>query len=421
MRIVQWVALASSLVFGPLSMPAQEEWIYHKTADGLHPNGEEQQMVWLMNRARTFPAREGEWLAAGAGGAAQAEIAFFQVDTSVLQSEFAALTPQQPAAFDRRLYEAARQHCQYMIETNQQTHAGQKERVQALGFVQSRASYSVFAYAHSPLNAHAAFNIDWGTEEDGMQAGRGHRVGLMASGLVDSTNVGVALLPEEDNTTEVGPLVCAINYAVAASWVQDGTHDNRFLVGTVWVDRNGNSIYDPGEGLAGVEVRLSDGDFYAVTGQAGGYAIPIRQPGRYEVSFRQGELPQPRTTVVMVGESSLLIDLAYLDSSVQQALGVSTRTYDGYQWSPWFGEYADFSPTVFSPQLGWLYVTGDGKTVFFYDFIIHGGTWLYSGPEVFPFFYDFQRQEWLWFYTKSGETRFFVRFTGGETVLEGYP
>ena len=39
------------------------EWVFHKTADGSHPDGNEQQMVWLMNRARANPAAEGAFLA----------------------------------------------------------------------------------------------------------------------------------------------------------------------------------------------------------------------------------------------------------------------------------------------------------------------------------------------------------------------
>lgn len=31
---------------------ANVEWIYHKTEDGLHPNGIEQQQLWFVNRAR---------------------------------------------------------------------------------------------------------------------------------------------------------------------------------------------------------------------------------------------------------------------------------------------------------------------------------------------------------------------------------
>ena len=36
-----------------------EEWVFHKTADGSHPDGNEQAMVWLMNRARSNPRKEG--------------------------------------------------------------------------------------------------------------------------------------------------------------------------------------------------------------------------------------------------------------------------------------------------------------------------------------------------------------------------
>ncbi len=45
----------------PLPTPTQvpvtlREWTFHKSTDGAHPDGNEQQMVWLMNRARSNPA-----------------------------------------------------------------------------------------------------------------------------------------------------------------------------------------------------------------------------------------------------------------------------------------------------------------------------------------------------------------------------
>ena len=39
------------------------EWTLHKSADGTDPDGKEQRMVWLMNRARMNPTAEGIWLA----------------------------------------------------------------------------------------------------------------------------------------------------------------------------------------------------------------------------------------------------------------------------------------------------------------------------------------------------------------------
>ena len=49
------------------------EWAFHKTADDAHPDGNEQQFIWLMNRARANPTQEGVWLATD--GAADATIA----------------------------------------------------------------------------------------------------------------------------------------------------------------------------------------------------------------------------------------------------------------------------------------------------------------------------------------------------------
>ena len=56
---------AETSLFRALAEPASSdtEWTFHKTADNQHPDGIEQQMTWLMNRARTDPPREGAWLA----------------------------------------------------------------------------------------------------------------------------------------------------------------------------------------------------------------------------------------------------------------------------------------------------------------------------------------------------------------------
>ena len=67
------------------------EWVCHRSADGLHPDGLEQELIWLMNRARQDPLGEGAFLArlGGSGGAGRA-YDFFDVDLGVLQEEFAA-------------------------------------------------------------------------------------------------------------------------------------------------------------------------------------------------------------------------------------------------------------------------------------------------------------------------------------------
>ena len=51
-------APSSATVLRWMAPSALTEWTYHKTGDNLHPDGNEQQMVWLMNRARSDPRRK---------------------------------------------------------------------------------------------------------------------------------------------------------------------------------------------------------------------------------------------------------------------------------------------------------------------------------------------------------------------------
>ncbi len=284
------------------------EWTYHKTADGAHPDGNEQAMMWLMNRARSNPPQEGVWLAT----TDIPDIAFprdyFGVDTDLLQQEFASYDAKPPAAFDVRLYNAAEAHSQYLISIDGQNHDGQFDRIDDAGFHYGGGSGysargSVFSYADSALNAHGGFNIDWGSGTGGMQDGRGHRMAIMSIDG-DYTNVGIAMVPENDPNTDVGPLVTTGNYCHANSGYTD--HYNRFLVGTVWNDSDGDGLYDPGEGIGGVTVMPDAGTYYAITADSGGYAIPV-DAGSYEVTF-SGPVDAVRN--VTVGSESVLLDVA---------------------------------------------------------------------------------------------------------------
>lgn len=154
------------------------EWTFHKTFDGTHPDGNEQQIVWLMNRARANPTQEGVWLATSGDPEVAGGRTYFGVDLNKLKSEFAAISAKGPAAFDNRLYAAALAHSIDLIARDAQDHNNQFVRVDTAGFhYSSSTGYAirgnVFSYATSGLNAHAAWNIDWGSTSDGMQAGRG--------------------------------------------------------------------------------------------------------------------------------------------------------------------------------------------------------------------------------------------------------
>jgi hypothetical protein len=280
-------------------------WTLHASSDGTHPNANEQRLLWLMNSARQDPTEEGLFLAGLPE--AQSSIGYFGVNVGVLLGEFAAIAPKPPAAFDARLYEAAYQHSLYLIANDAQNHTGQFDRVATAGFHSWGMRGNVFSYAKSARYAHAGFNIDWGGNDGtGMQTGRGHRLAIMS---IDGnyTNVGLAAVPETNGATAVGPIVVTGNYAYAATSYAD--HYNRFLVGTVWEDLDGDGLYSAGEGFAGVEVVPSVGPYYAITGAAGGYAIPLPatvDPGLVAVSFSGDDFDD--TQVVDVGSGSELVD-----------------------------------------------------------------------------------------------------------------
>jgi hypothetical protein len=312
------------------------EWTYHRTADGQHPNGDEQALVWLMNRARRDPAAEGQWLATESDPEfAEDRSIIWQVNTSVLQSEFASYAAKPPAAFDARLYQAAKAHSDDLIIRDAQDHLQQSERVDASGFRWTQGRLSVFSNATSALNAHAAWNIDWGPGDGtGMQPGRGHRMAVMAVDG-DYTNVGIAAVPETNPATGVGPLVVTGNYFRAAENGVD--HFNVFLVGTVWQDKNKNSRYDPGEGYGNVMVQPSQGTYYAMTAAGGGYAIPVTASGALNVNFSGGGIPDASRSVTL-GSSSVLLDYQVdatgtvpnpTPTSSSKLYAISTRGYVG--------------------------------------------------------------------------------------------
>jgi hypothetical protein len=191
-----------------------EEWTLHKTSDDQHPDGNEQQLLWLMNRARSNPAQEGYWLAHTGVSDVESAVSYFGVNATVLQIEFNEYETKPPAAFDVRLYNAANTHSQDLISRNTQDHNGQFELIDTAGFHYWAAAGNVFSYMKNALYGHAAFNIDWGNDGGdgtGMQDGRGHRMAIMSVER-DYTNVGLAVVMENIPSTPVGPFVTTGNF-----------------------------------------------------------------------------------------------------------------------------------------------------------------------------------------------------------------
>jgi len=81
-----------------------------------------------------------------------------------------------------------------------------------------------------------------------------------------------------------------------------------FLTGVVYRDQNGNGRYDPGEGIAGVAITAAPGGWGAVSGTAGGYAIPIAVNAGPQVLTANGGPFTGATQAAIAGTASVKID-----------------------------------------------------------------------------------------------------------------
>jgi hypothetical protein len=233
------------------------------------PTAEEQYMLELINRARANPPAEGLRLQATADPDILSAYSYFQVDLAKVVADFAGYLPRPPLAFNANLIAAARGQSQDMAVNDFQGHTGSNgstltTRIEAAGYTGWNAlAENVYAYAKNIFYGHAAFNVDWGVSS------LGHRLNIMnfsASGPV-YTEVGIGIVAEASTTTAVGPLVVTEDFGTRAG-------GQRLVVGVIYKDDDRDGFYSIGEGIAGILVRTSQGN-YAYTSASGGYAIPL--------------------------------------------------------------------------------------------------------------------------------------------------
>ena len=271
------------------------------------PSLEEQQLWFLINRARSDPAAEGRWLVSNNVPLVADGIEAFGVDTTQLIADFDSYLPQPPVAWEPRLARAAAVHALDQAAHRTQAHresSGSRpaDRVRAEGVNYSYLAETISSYAHSPEFGHAAFQIDWGGgPPTGVQQWPqpGHRMTIMSAdaGRPIANVVGISWLPVVPADDGYGPNVVVQEFARI---------DDTFIVGTVWTDSNGNGVLDFGEGLDSVKVVADSGPWYTITASAGGYVLPVSQATTYTITvIRQGH-PTVQRQVSVDSENVLL-------------------------------------------------------------------------------------------------------------------
>ena len=232
------------------------------------PTAEEQYMLELINRARASPAAEGLRLQATTDPDILGAYAYFHVDLAKVVADFASYPSRPPLAFNVNLIAAARGHSQDMAVHDFQGHTGSggssfTDRIATAGYTGwNAAAENVYAYSDSVSYGHAGFNVDWGVPS------LGHRMNIMNFSAADPvyTEIGIGIVSETSASTAVGPLVVTEDFGRRSGQL--------YVVGVVYQDQNHDALYSIGEGIGGVTVSTSQGN-YAYTSASGGYAIPL--------------------------------------------------------------------------------------------------------------------------------------------------
>lgn len=232
-----------------------------KTAhDQGDPSDHEQLLIELINRARANP---------------QAEVDRLGIDLNEgLPPNTLTPTPKQPLAFHPLLIEAARGHSAWMLEENVFSHYGEGhsepgDRIAAALYPMSQS----YAWGENIGWAGASPGIPSLTDytrkiHDNLVKSPGHRENLMA-GHYDELGLGIlAGVFTKDGQDWNSVMICE-NFAMSSMT------PGPLVTGVVYFDGDGDGFFSPGEGLPGVRVTPSSGNYQAITSASGGYAVPV--------------------------------------------------------------------------------------------------------------------------------------------------
>ena len=255
--LLQCAACVAGSLFATVAVAQQTQYSHGD------PTVLEQQMLELINRARLNPPQEGIILNAvntWYSVAARAQAPSFFTN---LVAEFATYPAVEPLAFNPLLIQAARAHSQDMITNNYFSHispSGQDPtaRAAALGYsggVGENIDGAGASVEDDILEAHFDFMVDYNNIDPSSPLG--HRLNILSSSY---SEIGVGV---------VGPRVGGM---ISQEF---GTQARAYILGVAYSDANANGSFDAGEGLAGITVRPDSGNWFAITSNSGGFAIPV--------------------------------------------------------------------------------------------------------------------------------------------------
>ena len=213
--------------------------------------------------------------------------------------DLSSVAPSQPLAMDPLLVESARLHSQDMIAQTYFSHdtpqgVGPEQRIQATEFNDTGYAESIESDTN-PTPVSTGFPADYAAWDTGVSLSNlivdqgvpdlGHRVMLLDIGgqFHADRQVGIGIASQD--TTSVGYLYRQTDTTIDMA---STSNSNPFLTGVVFNDASGNGEYEPGEGLSGVTITVSNVGT-TTTLDAGGYRIQV-PAGIYTVTASGGGL-----------------------------------------------------------------------------------------------------------------------------------
>ena len=294
--------------------------------DSGDPTPAEQYLLERINAARANPAAEGEMLASAPNGDPNIAVNYkhYGVDVNTIRSQFAGYSVRPPLAMNKILAGTARAHSLDQANSGVQSHVGSdgrtlQQRIVGAGYQWALMAENVYAYSLNPFYGHVGLNADWGVSD------LGHRYNIMSCNPDDerynaAKEVGIsvvnAVAKKDAQKIPFGPLVVTQDFGAPSD------RSKAFLVGVVYDDRNGNGQYDAGEGLGGVGIVPDAGDFYAVTGGAGGFTVPLPAGvSSLTVTASGGALGERRVkTVAVTAGINVKLDFHAQDAPTTEAV-----------------------------------------------------------------------------------------------------
>ncbi|TCZ55416.1 CAP domain-containing protein [Roseicella aquatilis] len=253
------------------------------------PTAYEQYFLELVNRARLDPAAE----AARQGIGLNDGLAAGTIGTAA----------KQPLAFNALLNDAADAHGAWMLATDTFSHTGANgsspgDRMEDAGY----AFTGSWSWGEN-------ISISWG----GTQALTQAAIDKFHAGLFRSAGHRENI--EDDTFREIGIGVQSGEYqgsnglTATEDFARSGSQP--FLLGVAFDDRDGDHVYDVGEGLGGVgiDIRAATGQTWHLTSwSAGGWQQQL-PAGSYSVTFSGGGLAAPVTKTAVLGTMNVKLDL----------------------------------------------------------------------------------------------------------------